>query len=672
MARIAIAAIAVAVITGAEDRELLKWLDMGAILRAPRSGHNRRGESWGFTGEAVRAKKGSMKTRTTGIILALLSLTACVPQPPGPEGAWERIDLWFDRPRLELADGTPIAGPVRRVTVPLEGVGEWTNEPAADDVPEHRGSDVHALEARAGTRLVKTVELGLEPYLSFIPMPAGTPCPCAFRVWVDGEILREIALEVPRDNLRFAPATVTLDLEAYAGEEVELRLEVDAPLEHVGSLVYWGSPAIVFRRPLEETPPRAERPNVLLISVDTLRADALGAWGREPSVTPALDRLAAQSDVWLEAFSTFNATNPSFTSILTGFYGKHHGVYDSQTRLAEGVPTLAEPFAEAGYGTAAILAARHLSYAGITRGFEDVVECERTYAGELPVDLAMGWIGAQTEPFLLWLHLFDPHTPHTPPRPFALGYRADRPYGTAPVADWRAFRNPSPEGWVDALYGGSRELYAAEVAYVDRQIDRLMGYLESRDLLETTVVVFVSDHGENLEDHGVRYGHAGLWDTTTHVPLMIRWPGPRGKGRRLEGLVQTLDLYPTLLGFAGLEAPRGDGRDLGELMEAEPPGRPLVFAEHAHRKSGAMVRSHRAKLILSQGVPEVPDGTYLYDLRRDPEEEQNLAEAKPELRRELEEILQAWLAEGVGEGAEGEAVKLSPEDVEKLRALGYL
>ena len=124
--------------------------------------------------------------------------------------------------------------------------------------------------------------------------------------------------------------------------------------------------------------------------------------------------------------------------------------------------------------------------------------------------------------------------------------------------------------------GGHIALYEGEVAYLDRQLDRLLGFVESRGLLDSTIVAFVSDHGENLEDHGVRFRHAGLWDTTVHVPLMIRWPGPRRPGRRIAGLVQHLDLFPTLLGTAGIAITDQDGVDLRRLAARSPAGRSMV------------------------------------------------------------------------------------------------
>ena len=126
--------------------------------------------------------------------------------------------------------------------------------------------------------------------------------------------------------------------------------------------------------------------------------------------------------------------------------------------------------------------------------------------------------------------------------------------------------SPSPGVSPSRSWAANRDLYDGEVAYLDRQVGRLLDFLESRGLLENTIVAVVADHGENLGEHGIRYRHVGLFDTTTHVPLMIRWPGRKGEGRRIEGLVQTIDLFPTLRGCRRPHGSEGqDGTDLREL-----------------------------------------------------------------------------------------------------------
>jgi arylsulfatase len=295
------------------------------------------------------------------------------------------------------------------------------------------------------------------------------------------------------------------------------------------------------------------------------------------------------------------------------------------------------------------------------------------YAAEMPIDMTMDWLAARAgkpRPFFIWLHLFDPHTPHTPPEPYALGFRPASAMGLAPVRAWIPFRQPAPRGFTEPVLGADRDLYYGEVAYLDRQIGRLLDFLDSRGLLEDTVVAVVADHGENLGEHGIRFRHLGLFDTTTHVPLMIRWPGRAPVGRRIEGLVQTIDLFPTLLAAVGLKAPPQDGVDLRELTGKGHQGRRAVFSEHAGRL-GVSVRTRDYRYGLNQGNQRfLPDGPYLYDLRADPGETRNLAGRGLAAEKELNGLLLRWLADR-RRGPSPQPRDLTEEEEQKLKALGY-
>ncbi|HXO20768.1 MAG TPA: sulfatase-like hydrolase/transferase, partial [Thermoanaerobaculia bacterium] len=220
------------------------------------------------------------------------------------------------------------------------------------------------------------------------------------------------------------------------------------------------------------------------------------------------------------------------------------------------------------------------------------------------------------------------------------------------------------------VLAGNKDLYDGEVAYVDRQVGRLLDHLASRGQLDDTLVALVADHGENLGDHGFFFRHVGLYDSTTHVPMMIRWPGKEHSGHRFDGLVQTIDLFPTILGAVGVAAPPRDGQDLRQLAAEGKEGRRAVFAEHAG-KLGLMVRTRTHKYILSQGNARfIPDGAYLYDLQADPGETTSLAGKGLPVERELDRLLQRWLADRrpaprtLPQG-------LSQEEQQRLRSLGY-
>jgi len=520
--------------------------------------------------------------------------------------------------------------------------------------PRRTAGQVQALEMKAGSRARWPVRIGRESYFSFTPLGSERTCPCTYRVGVrvGSGPARELYRIESAPMGPIAPPAVEVDLSDLSGP-IELLLQLDGP---PGSSALWGSPAVYFREAIPRKP-ESGRPNILLIGLDTFRADALAAWGRKPSLTPNLDRLAGQSDVWLNAFTVFNSTNPSFVSMMTGRYGKSHGVYDLRTPLPRSHVTLAEHLATAGYRTFAVISASHLGdhASGLGQGFREVALASEHLAAELAVDTTLDWIADRQgeKPFFVWLHLFDPHTPHTPPQPYALGFRPSSPLGLDPVRAWVPFREPGPRTFVEPVLGGQRELYDGEVAYLDRQIGRLLGFLESRGLLENTMLVVVADHGESLGEHGILFRHVGLHDTTTHVPLMIRWP--HREGRRIEGLVQTIDLFPTILKAAGLAVPPQDGQDLEKTRRA-------VFAEHADHL-GAMVRTRDFKYI--QNGPE------LYDLKADPAETKNLAGRGLAVERELSDLLRRWQAD---RRAHPEARPIDPTGEEKarLKALGYV
>lgn len=634
-----------------------------------------------------------------GLAASVLGLSACrAREEAAAPSPWQRIDLWQLKPEVEIVPGnSKWLRPAVHVIGYLgaEEVRDMSRVPAQQLVafPKRTAGQIRVIEQLAGSRLKWRMRIGPDAYFSFIPLGTQKGCPsCTYHFGVrDAGVVKGLYRVEAFPLGPLAAAAVEVDLSPYAGREVDLLLQIDAPQEALVPVegrpfptALVGSPAYYQRqqrqqRPQSQTRPSTaatpDRPNILLIGLDTLRADHVGAWGREPSLTPAMDRLAGESDVWLDAYSAFNITNPSFVSILTGLYGKNHGIYDLQTPLPPGHTTLAEHLRGAGYETLAIISASHLGdhNSGLGQGFQDVTRATEHFSGELAVDMTLDWIAARSgrSPFFAWLHLFDPHTPHTPPQPFALGFRPANAVGLDPVRAWVPFRQPGPRSFDEPVLGGNRDLYDGEVAYLDRQVGRLLGFLESRGVLENTLVALVADHGESLGEHGVRYRHVGLHDTTTHVPLMIRWPGREQKGRRIEGLVQSVDLFPTLLKAAKLPVPEQDGTDLRELTADGKRGRRAVFAEHAG-KLGLMVRTREHKYILSQGNTRFfPDGAELYDLQADPGETRNLVGQGLPAEQQLADLLKRWLADRrPSPGTKPR--EQSDEEKARLKALGYL
>lgn len=598
-------------------------------------------------------------------LLGAALLSACRTEPEPPALPWVRVDLSREPFLVEVAPSRP-AVVAKTSYLGSAEVRDMSLVPVTQlaHFPKRTAGQVQALEMAAGSRVRWRVRPGRDSYFSFTPLGSAGPCPCTYRVGVregPGKVREFYRVDsVPMGPI--APATEEVDLSDLAGRTVELLLQIDGP---AGTSALWGSPALYKREAVPERP-EGDRPNILLVGLDTLRADELGAWGRNPSFTPNLDRFAEQSDVWLDAYTVFNSTNPSFVSMMTGLYGKSHGVYDLKTPLPRSHTTLAEHLSGAGYDTFAVISASHLGdhNSGLGQGFGRVVRATEHHAAELAVDTTLDWIARRQgrRPFFAWLHLFDPHTPHTPPQPYALGFRPASALGLDPVRAWIPFRQTGPRTFVEPVLGGQRDLYDGEVAYLDRQIGRLTGFLESRGFLDNTVLVVVADHGESLGEHGVLFRHVGLHDVVTHVPLMIRWPNRQG--RRIEGLVQTIDLFPTILKAAGVAVPSQDGRDLSG------PARRAVFAEHSDR-FGAMVRTRDHKYVWSQGLPKLfPDGPYLFDLKADPGETQNLAGRGMAIERELADLLRQW-QEDRRDHPKTLPREQTDEEKARLKALGY-
>ncbi len=321
-------------------------------------------------------------------------------------------------------------------------------------------------------------------------------------------------------------------------------------------------------------PPRA--PDLLLISVDTLRADRLGSYGNPLGLTPELDALAAQSLLFESAFAPTSFTRPSVGALLSGRHPEEIGVTSNLAPLPEQVPTLATILRERGYRTAAVVSNAILrADAGLARGFErydDRLE-ERELSRAQPersapntTDAALAWLAhaaGDPRPFFLWVHYQDPHGPYTPPDAYRAAYRdaerlpgdpAELPLGgnnsglhaLPPYQAIGAEREP-------AFY---RAGYDGEVRLADEHIGRLLRGIERYSDPASLVIAFTADHGEALGEGGMWFAHASsLVDPLVRVPLLLRVPG-RAPGRR-SGIASLIDLLPTLLASLGAEAPAG-------------------------------------------------------------------------------------------------------------------
>ncbi len=426
--------------------------------------------------------------------------------------------------------------------------------------------------------------------------------------------------------------------------------------------------------------------NLLLISVDTLRADAIGAAGNPRARTPNIDRLAGEGTYFTSAIAPIPRTTPALASLLTGLWPHRHGSRDVGDPIVD-VATLAEALKGHGYATLAMCTNDSAGpKQGLDRGFDhfatyrQLIDAhgDRLYRDltDVPAD-GLGWASASSRralelidrapaeaPYFLWLFYFDPHFLYRPPSPWQNDVEAE--------SCWQLYEHFSEHrrlaGQVFSDVGGvasealdaCRRLYEAEVAYTDHEIGLLLAALEERGRLDDTLIVFTADHGENFGEGGLYFEHgdnahgAGL-----RVPLIFSGPGIE-KGKRDAGAVSLVDVAPTALALLGLPVPQGlDGRDLSARLR--PGGAPapadrrrVVFAESAtpvwneaveHVTTGRTwwrVCVNGPRYTLCEIPNEAPGVYALYDHVADPALSENVAAEHPEAVAALLEAWQQW------------------------------
>jgi choline-sulfatase len=434
--------------------------------------------------------------------------------------------------------------------------------------------------------------------------------------------------------------------------------------------------------PQEKEPPAPR--SVLLITLDTTRADHLHCYGYPLPTSPALDRLASDGAIFLGAITQAVNTNPSHASLLTGLYPRAHGNHFNSVPLDPEFETLTTILAKAGYRTGAFVSGYTMvaSQSGFDRGFEiyDDRFTGQERKGAETVDRALAWLKAlpADKPYFLFVHLFDPHGKYDPPPGFADRFRTGRYDPIPESAEIPEYQRREIGGKVsrDPLEYVSR--YDGEIRYADDQIRRL---LEAAG--EKTVVVFAADHGETLADRDYYFSHgARLNEEAVRIPLILRFPEKGLRGKRIGGVAQMVDVLPTLLSYLGRQGPRRlDGRDLlpfirvgaipaggCALSEARAApmilgGRRVVFPLRVEILSA---RNDRFKLI---SYPTQPEPTLeIFDLEKDPGERNNLAGSAVAGAAPLRQALDLYRVSGRPPAPP----ELDDEAKQKLRSLGYV
>jgi arylsulfatase A-like enzyme/Tfp pilus assembly protein PilF len=393
--------------------------------------------------------------------------------------------------------------------------------------------------------------------------------------------------------------------------------------------------------------------NVLILTLDTLRADRIGAYGDRAASTPNLDRLAQEGVLFEQAIASVPLTLPSHSTLFTGMLPPRHGVRDNGGYVLDPRhPTLAKTLKDGGWSTGAFVGAFVLDAKwGLDQGFDtyvdkfDVAKYKTLSLGDIArrgdevVDNAMPWLEQHAgKRFFAWLHFYDAHSPYNPPEPFKTRF-ADHPY-------------------------------AGEIAFVDHQVGRVLRWLDTKGLADKTIVVVIGDHGESMNEHGEGTHGLFIYDATTRVPFIVRAPGQRWGGRRVASTVRSEDVMPTVLDLLGRAAPpqvqgttllpllAGTSQDLNLDAYSES----LYARNHYGWSDLRALRSGRYKYI-SATKPE------LYDLERDPSELTNIfAERRPLAERMAQELERL----GTAEETSAAPSAVDPETRERLAALGYI
>jgi arylsulfatase A-like enzyme len=608
-----------------------------------------------------------------------LVLAACAAPPATPPlRLVEHRDVAIDWPRLDvdLPPGNP----------EIASLGDLPRTGAVAEIQMHRGAENRdsraALLAPSGSayrfRLGLPAQPTLRLALGYVLPGEGSPprnLTYVIKIASPGGAPETILEETLRIDPEGAWRDREIALDAWSGRDVELAFAVretfgpghQDPLEPPEPLWgAWATPEVEDRRR------RHDGWDVILISLDTLRADHLGCYGYARPTSPNIDALAAGGVRFATAVSQSPWTRPSHRSMLSG-------LYPSSWRGFRALP-LALLLWHAGYRTAAITGGGQVSPAF---GFHSGFESYRVEFWIHDVEGVADWLEAGRErPDFLFLHTYEIHDPYTHTR-FTDGLPPGRLDGAFSETLWRSLHrdlSDDEEAYVEALYDGG-------VAYTDEKLGLLFDELRRRGLLDRTIVALTSDHGEQLWEHGSWRHGTTLYDHQLLVPLILHLPPELRQqlevvaGRVVDRQVELIDLYPTLLDLLGLELPhRVQGRSLRPwLARGEPPPRTALSENvNIRRLNRKSLRTERFKFIHSIprkafSRPDAVEHSQLFDLVEDPGESTDLADEYAELVTALRRELARRTS---GRGAEGLEVELpegvSPELAEQLRALGYL
>lgn len=646
----------------------------------------------------------------TGIVVCALFLSCCSPKAPEPADLIRFIDA--------LTEENIVRSPLRGTTAPPEGPD--LRYPVKSIPLEEASISVNPLGLKRRLRLEGTERntLFAPPYSEY-----------AFDVDLAADSVLEFAVGILREAGPDGPAAAVKVGEAGVDFRVELEIQgrkrtlfqkyvTEPPAAEV--------PGIQFARHRMELPYDAEKArlifitrgestcssfwanpvlfrkdrsgvNVILISIDTLRADHLGCYGYQRDTSPHIDALAEDGIRFANAYASSSWTLPSHVSLMTSLHGVHHQVYHDDERMDPELVTLAELFHSRGYSCAAFTGGGFVSPAyGFAKGFDTF---DVGSGGVFHQDSAArihrsvyGWIDRhQDRSFLLFLHTYQPHSPYSCPLPYKTMFLDENSlFGQVDLFHHLGGRENLYKSLPEAERQNLIDLYDGEIRYVDdRLIGPLVAQLKTLGLYDRTLIVFLSDHGEEFFDHGA-WGHGqSLYDELLKVPLILKLPDSEHRGAHPETIVSLVDVMPTLLEAMGWDIPLQalDGRSLFPVLEGKEAGDRIFLADIGNNILGSHVprkvatNRGRIKMILNEGftpedleffrfAPPQRGRAELFDLAADPIESRSLADRQPGLANEILRWINDFYTGA--RKAQTQKARIDQSVRDQLKALGYI
>ncbi len=427
----------------------------------------------------------------------------------------------------------------------------------------------------------------------------------------------------------------------------------------------------------------AQRPNIIMLGLDTTPAGHIGCYGYPRPTSPNIDRLAREGVMFADASLTGLPTTPGWTSMLTGVHPLNSGIVihaepPDQHELDARFVFLHEVLKEHGYHTAALEGrGRHFRAPYWMRGWDEYLDLngqEEIYKRGVPAqqlaDAAVDWISAHAHdpaPFFMFTHWWDPHWPYLPPDPYDRMFYAgdeknplntsltkfrEHPWWQARINGDYTGTDPREQAHVDLVRDVTdieflTALFDGEIAYMDANIGRVMDALDESGLAANTLTIVVGDHGESIVEHDMFYKHGDLYQTNAHIPLILHHPDGLPTGARVDEPVEHIDIVPTVLEHLGIDPPAAiDGMSLMPAIRGEGLQHPEICMTNNNWGMQRAWRSGRWKLIENLGPGHLgsPAGWLeLYDLQLDPDEKANLVASHRELAESLRDRLHAWV-----------------------------